>query len=187
MPASVRFETVESQAAALEIIASLIRKGCVNKEILKAAKKLTRDCPARDDLCELQAIYNAVKYGDSRVSWLRDGVRYVADPHSFDTFHGVDSIIEFCAEGACAFDCDDQAAILIGSLCAAIGFKVGARAWGKGNEGDYRHVYAVALVPKEGPWPRGYYGTGLDTTVPRFDVGDEPQGGHILTSWLRGD
>jgi hypothetical protein len=82
--------------------------------------------------------------------------------------------------------CDDQV-ILVGSLCAAIGFKVGARAWGKGASGEYQHVYPVVLVPKGGPWPRGYYGTGLDTTVPRFDVGDEPEGGHILTAWLRGD
>jgi hypothetical protein len=177
---------VDSQGAALEKIAGLIRKGSIDVDILKAAKKLKRGCIDRDDWCEIQTIYNAVKYGDSRVDWLREGVQYVADPHPFDTFHSAHSIVEFCREGAGAFDCDDGT-ILIGSLCAAIGFKAGARAWGKGVSGDYQHVYPVVLVPKGGPWPRGYYGTGLDTTVPRFDVGDEPQGGHILTSWLRGD
>ena len=186
MPASVRFEDVDSQGAALEKIAGLIRKGSMDPRIIAAARALTRDCAARDDLCELQAIYNAVKHGDSRVSWLRSGMRYVADPHSWDTFSTVNAIIADCAAGSCGGDCDDHV-VLVGSLVAAIGFKAGARAWGKGSSGDYQHVYPVVLVPKGGPWPRGYYGTGLDTTVPRFDVGDEPQGGHILTSWLRGD
>jgi hypothetical protein len=183
MTARVRLEDVTSQRDALEKIARLIRSGSIDPRIQQAAKALTRSCDARDDLCELQAIYDAVKEGSSAVSWLRDGMRYVADSYSFDVFNTVNSIIRQCSTGACAGDCDDQT-ILVGSLAAALGFKTGARAWGKGTAGDYQHVYPVACVPKAGPWPRNYFGTALDTTVPRFNVGDEPEGGHIMTAWI---
>jgi hypothetical protein len=180
----VKLEEMTSQRQALEKVASLIRKGSIHPEILLAAKAITRDCDARDDLCELEALYSAVKDGTDRVEWLRHGVRYVADPQPFDAFHSVKDQIRLCSSGACALDCDDQT-IMIGSLAAAIGFKVGARAWGPDRSGDYVHVYAVAAVPKSGPWPKDYYGHGLDTTVPSARVGWEPDGGHILTSWLR--
>jgi hypothetical protein len=180
----MKLEEMTSQREELEKVASLIRSGCVNIDIMKAAKALKNGCDDRDDMCELEALYDAVKNGTDRVDWLRHGVRYVADPQPFDSLHSVRSIIEFCREGANAFDCDDQT-ILMGSLAASLGFKVGARAWGPGRSGDYGHVYAVAGVPKSGPWPRDYYGHGLDTTVPSASVGWEPSGGHILTSWLK--
>jgi hypothetical protein len=188
MPATLRLVSSSSQRDALDKVASIIRKGSIDPRIVAAARAITRDCAPRDDECELRAIYEAVKYGTDAVAWLHRGMRYVADPHSFDTFSTVNAIVNDCAAGSCAGDCDD-ATILVGSLAAAIGFRVGARAWGRGKNqaGDYQHVYAVAAIPKSGPWPRDYYGTALDTTVDRFDVGDEPDGGHILTAWLDGE
>lgn len=185
MPRLARLEAAGSQRDALEKLAQMIRQGAKDERILQAAKAITRDCEARDDLCELEAIYAAVKEGTDRVSWLRRGVRYVADPEPFDAFHAVGSQIRLCESGACAFDCDDQT-ILVGALAAAIGFKVGARAWGPGTRQseDYQHVYCVAAVPKSGPWPKDYFGHGLDTTVPSASVGWEPTGGHIMTSWV---
>lgn len=181
--ARVRVQEIASQRDALEEIAKLIRSGSIDPRIVQAARALTRECSARDDICELEQVFNAVKYGDGRVSWLRRGMRYVADSYSFDTFATVNAMIEMCASNACAGDCDDST-ILVGALCAALGFKVGARAWGKGDSGEYQHVYAVAAVPKSGPWPKDYFGHGLDTTVDRSEVGWEPEGGHILTAWI---
>lgn len=183
---SFRLVDVTSQRQALVEVAKLIRKGSIHPEIIAAAKRLTRDCSARDDLCELESLFNAVKEGDARVPWLKRGVRYVADSYSFDVFNGVGAMIASCKSGSCAGDCDDVT-VLLGSLAAAIGFKVGARAWGQGEDqrGDYQHVYPVAAVPKNGPWPRDYSGHGLDVTVPRSYVGWEPEGdGHILTAWV---
>lgn len=183
--ARLAFQEITSQRDALEAMARLIREGSVDPRIVQAARALTRDCEARDDLCELESIFRAVKYGDGRVPWLRKGMRYVADSYSFDTFNSVNATIEQCSSGACAGDCDDQT-ILVAALCAALGFKVGARAWGKGASqgGEYQHVYPVACVPKAGPWPSDYYGTALDTTVPQSEVGWEPDGGHIMTAWI---
>lgn len=185
MPVAGRLEDLIDQRDALGKIAVLIRNGSIDQRIMQAAKAITRGCAARDDLCELESLFDAVRNGSSRVPWLRAGVRYVADSYSFDTFHGVGSLITLCESGACAFDCDDTT-ILIGSLAAALGFKVGARAWGqsKKQDGEYQHVYAVACVPKAGPWPRNYFGHGLDTTVPEAAVGWEPEGGHIMTAWI---
>src|SRR3989304_4060542 len=84
-PRTARLEDITSQRDALEKLAELIRKGSIDQEILRAAKAVTRDCSARDDLCELEALFQAVKYGDSRVAWLKKGMRYVADPYPFDT------------------------------------------------------------------------------------------------------
>lgn len=192
---SVRLERAGSQKSALERIATLVRKGSIDRRIVAAARALTMDCEARDDECELRAIYDAVKKGDDRVAWLRSGMRYVADPRPFDTFSAVSAIIEDCSAGSCAGDCDDHV-ILVASLCSALGFQVGVRAWGKSKDpdGDYTHVYSVVMMPKSGPWPRDYYGHGMDTTVGDFDFGDEPgnQGnpgegpgmGHFMTAWV---
>src|SRR3990172_6096882 len=144
-----------------------------------------RTARLEDITSQLEALFQAVKYGDSRVAWLKKGMRYVADPYPFDTFHGASAMIESCRAGACSGDCDD-ATILVGSLAASIGFMVGARAWGKGTSGDLLHVYPVAAVPKNGPWPNDYFGHGLDITVPRSEVGWEPEGGHYITAWVNG-
>jgi hypothetical protein len=85
-------------------------------------------------------------------------------------------------------NCDD-ALVLVGSLCAALGFKVGARAWGPGRSGEYTHVYPVVAVPKH-RWPaKGYCGTALDITEPDAYVGWEPnlEMGHIMTAWMPAD
>jgi len=105
MSRTARLEDVTSQRDALEKIGELIRKGSIDQEVLRAAKAVTRDCSARDDLCELEAIFNAVKHGDSRVAWLKKGLRYVADPYPFDTFHSASAMIESCRAGACSGDC----------------------------------------------------------------------------------
>jgi hypothetical protein len=185
MAPSARLVDVTSQRQALVKIAELIRSGSIDRRIIVAAKTITRDCDARDDLCELEAIFKAVKEGDARIPWLRRGVRYVADSYSFDVYNGVGSLIDLCSSGACGGDCDDHT-ILVGALAASLGFRVGARAFGKGSDqsDDYQHVYPVAAIPKSGPWPRNYFGHGMDTTVPRSYVGWEPEGGHIMTAWV---
>lgn len=84
-------------------------------------------------------------------------------------------------------NCDDQA-ILLATLLSALGFKVGLRAWGpKKGKREYVHVYAVVALPKHGPWPAGYSGHGLDTTVPESSVGWEPRKSEVLTVWIEGN
>lgn len=172
---------VKTQEAALRVIAKLIQTGGEDPYVRRVAKIITSSCDARDDLCELQSIYDAVKTGDSRVPGLENGVRYVSDPQSMDAFVGPSRLLKECREGACAEDCDGVTA-LVGALAAAVGFRVGARAYGRrGSRSEYTHVYPVVALPKHGKVKRI---VGLDTTVPDAEVGWEPPEGHALTAWL---
>lgn len=176
-------DTVEGQRAALRKIAEMIARGTTDPTVRSVAHAITSECEARDDLCELEAIFEAVRDGTDKVAALRHGMRYVADPRTADFFTGAREMLRRCEAGACAGDCDDST-ILVASLCGALGFKVGARAWGAAGSEEFTHVYPVAAVPKKGPWPKNYAGHGLDTTVSYSRVGWEPKRGHVLTFWV---
>lgn len=171
------------QEAALKKIAELIAKGSVDPVIVRAARAITAGCDARDDRCELEAIYDAVKSGTDAVPALRNGFRYVADPRTEDWYQGAAATLRECAAGACAGDCDEHT-ILVAALCGAIGFKVGARAWGPNpNVRQFEHVYAVVASPKRGPWKPNDI-LGMDTTVDEAYVGWQPPRGCVLTYWI---
>jgi len=173
---------VPDQRASLHELAKLVESSIPNPRVRQAALLITADCPARDDMAELTAIFNAVKSGDSRVAGLENGVRYVADPKILDFFTAPPRLLEQCARGACAEDCDGQAA-LVASLAGSLGFEVGLRAYAPEGtaRGQYTHVYAVANVPKRAPRET----IGLDTTVPDSNVGWQPPSGIVLTAWVR--
>lgn len=180
----LQYKQPRTQKAVLRELAQLAYRNVAAPKIQLAAKQLTTDCPARDDACELQAIYKAIKYGDPRVEGLAKGLRYVSDPRRVDLFIAPNRLMEMCEAGGCGGDCDDHAA-LIATLCAAIGFKVGLRAWGPSSaqNGELTHVYAVVQVPKRNPTEV----LGMDTTVEQADVGWEPDHGHVITAWVEDD
>lgn len=178
----VTYKQPRNQKAVLNELAKLAYRAIPTPVIQKAAKQITADCDSRDDRCELDAIFNAVKHGDSRIRGLEKGLRYVADPRRVDLFTRPDKLLsEFCEENACSGDCDDHSA-LIASLAGAIGFKVGLRAWGPGTSprGELTHVYAVAGFPKRNPKEA----IGMDTTVDESELGWEPPNGHVITAWI---
>lgn len=154
-------------------------RAILHPEVHVAARAITQDCPARDDRCELEAIFRAVKHGDARVPGMGKGFRYVADPVISDYFVSAFHNLRFCKKGACAGDCDDHAA-LVAALAGSVGFRVGLRAYGKTNEESFSHVYAVAKLPKRQPTSV----VGLDSTVPDSFVGWEPPPGRVLTAWV---
>lgn len=170
---------VSGQKAALRELAKLTEKAMLDPNVRAVAIALTRDCTARDDRCELEAIFGAVKHGDERVAALSRGVRYVSDPRGADFFTSPSRLLAMCEAGSCAEDCDGQTA-LVAALAGSLGFVVGLRAWGHENEKEYVHVYAVARVPKRTPKDT----LGLDTTVEQSYVGWEPPGGRALTAWI---
>lgn len=178
---SYREISVATQEASLLKLAELAKRSAVHPHIRKAAKAITSSCDARDDVCELEAIYRAVKEGDDRVPGLSRGMRYVSDPARIDYFTSPLRTLEDCKDGACGGDCDDHAS-LICALASSIGFRVGLRAYGKrGANKEYTHVYAVVALPKFGKVQRIF---GMDTTVPSAEAGWEPPKGHALTAWI---
>lgn len=177
---SFSLHNVGDQKQALVELANLTQRSILTPEVLRVARQVTNDCPSREDECELQAIYDAVKKGHPRVKALRKGLRYVSDPVLADWFTGPRRMLEMCSDGACGADCDEHAA-LVAALAAAVGFEVGLRAWGPTSRKDYVHVYAVAGLPKKSPQKF----VGMDTTVEQADVGWEPPRGRVLTAYLQ--
>jgi hypothetical protein len=191
----------DNQDAALRTLADLIRSGQENPRVVALARKIANDCESRDDLCELQAIYDAVRDGNPLVQELAQGLKYRSDPKSIDFFTSAPRLLSMCGAGACGADCDEHT-VLVGSLAGALGFQVGARAYGREKEqsAPYVHVYAVALIPKNSI-PKGYDAiglaglgytgpdlpvgkeVGLDTTMQK-SLGWQPHPGHYRTAWV---
>src|SRR3990172_3632462 len=113
-PRTARLEDITSQRDALEKLAELIRKGSIDQEILRAAKAVTRDCSARDDLCELEALFQPLKYSHS-------------PPPPPAALVAAGSLRPHPGGGGAGGGPGHAATILVGSLAASIGFMVGAR------------------------------------------------------------
>jgi len=175
-----------TQENSLRLMAELAQRAAINPSVVIIAKQLTQGCEDRDDACELDAIFDAVKNGNEYVTPLRNGLRYVRDPRFADYFTSPVDLLQQCRIGACAGDCDDHAMMIV-ALTAALGWKAGLRAYGETNDG-FSHVYAVVASPK---LPERINGKlrwkkvlALDTTVPRATVGWEPPEANVLTAWL---
>jgi len=184
-------EDIATQPASLRRMTKMIADGLTNPKtaplIIRTARKIVSDCDARDDRCEVEAIFDAVKEGTDKIPGLSKGLRYVSDPRTYDYFSSAAQTLKACQQGSCAGDCDD-ASILVSSLLLALGFKVGVRAWGpKPGVKEYTHVYPVVAIPKNAPsYPAGYGGHGVDVTTPESYVGWEPRKGEVLTYWIDG-
>lgn len=150
--------------------------------VRKTAISIISECGSREDRCELDALFNAVKNGDPRVAPLKRGFKYIADPKHIDYFVSPRRNLEWCGEGACGGDCDDHAALL-SAFAGIIGFSTGLRIWGPDpGRNEFSHVYAVVGYPKKSPKQI----LGLDSTVPKAFVGWEPPKGRVKTAWLVG-
>lgn len=179
----------KTQENSLRMLGELTQRAAINPVVRNTALQIigSAGCNSREDRCEVEAVFNAVKNGDPNVKPLVNGFKYVADPRFSDYFASPVDIIHNCQRGACGGDCDEHAA-LIASLLASIGWKVGLRAYGVAGSGGYSHVYAVVAFPKK---PSGSNGKlswdkvlALDTTVPTARFAWEPPKGNVLTAWL---
>ena len=174
-------QKIRNQEDALRILVALVQKGIEDPVIVSVARKIVQGCPARNDECELQALYDAVKTGTPAIRGLEKGLRYVSDPHQVDWFQGAVRTLKQCELGACAGDCDEHS-VLIAALAGAIGFSVGLRVWGHESGTEYEHIYACAGFPKlDAPAdPREWL--GLDTTEKQAFVGWDPPRGRWATA-----
>lgn len=180
----VRVVTVETQRAALVKAAKMAADGSVMRKVRDAALIITSDVKKNDGEGQLQAIYDAVKEGHPDVRGLERGVKYVRDPVLVDFFTAPARLLSECENDGrkCAEDCDGHA-MLVASLCAAIGLRAGLRAFKPDGKKIFTHVYAVAapeLMGSDGA-PRLI---GMDTTIDRAYPGWEPRPGKTMTILL---
>lgn len=101
----LRTRSIPNQDAALRELAKLVQQGMEDPRVRATALKIVSKCPARDDLCELQAIYDAVKHGTPEVRALSGGFPYRADPKTLDWFQSAGRSLKMCEHGACGGDC----------------------------------------------------------------------------------
>lgn len=106
---------VASQRTALEHIANLVEKSSVHPLVRETALTLVGSCEDRDDMCEIEAVFGAVKYGDSSVPALKNGLKYVADPRWADHFTAPSRLLEQLRRGVNGGDCLPSETILLGA------------------------------------------------------------------------
>ncbi len=114
---------------------------------------VTQGCTARNDMCELEAIYKFVK----------DNVRYTGDITLKDTFQSAWRTLQYGGG-----DCDDHSQ-LAAVLAMENGFQTRFRI--TSNTGaTWDHIFCLAGVPKNSPrrW------VPLDTTLPGRNFGVQP-------------
>jgi hypothetical protein len=114
------------------------------------------NCPARDGLCETQAIYD----------WVRENIRYSGDVapiklpngnvEGVDLFQSAKRSSEFGAG-----DCDDHS-VLSATLLSLNGIQGRFRVTAPDKNSDWQHIYTTALLPKNNP----SRAVALDTTLP---------------------
>jgi hypothetical protein len=114
---------------------------------------ITRGCPARNDMCELQAIFD----------FIQRNIRYTGDITFKDTFQSGWRTMQFGGG-----DCDDHAE-LGAVLCMENGYQCKWRI--TSNTGaTWDHIYLMAGIPKHRPasW------VALDTTLGKGKFARQP-------------
>ena len=98
--------------------------------IIEVARNIVMLAPPKDQLAEVVAVFE----------YVRDQIRYVADPLDVETLTTPDRLID---EGA--GDCDDKSTLLA-TLLAAIGIDSEFVVTGYTDNTNYEHVYVLAYV-----------------------------------------
>lgn len=149
------------------LIQGLVAKGVKDPKMREIALSITSQCEARNDECELRAIYDAVK---NRVRYTGDVGPVVLgpgrEPESVDYYQG--PLRTWQLRGG---DCDDASA-LVAALGALNGFEMQFRVTGNDPRitiEDWGHIYPVAKFPKNSPKKE----VPMDTTVPMEFFGRE--------------
>jgi hypothetical protein len=164
--------SIQSDDDRVELIREQIFESIKDPLVIWVARHLTAGCAGRDESCELEAIYNAVKHGpiplpdgDSGGIIETPGLRFVNDPRFTDTYPTAGKILRWQSQGAIGEDCDGHV-ILVDSLLNALGWLTGGVIASTDGQ-EFVHVYPVAAYPKDDPieW------VPLDTTVDEASVG----------------
>jgi len=130
-----------------------------------------KNCPARDGLCETEAVYD----------WVKGNVRYTGDVapvkmgkdgpvEGVDLFQGGWRTAEFGGG-----DCDDHS-VLAATLLTLNGIPARFRITAPNKNTDWAHIYVLSGLPKTRP----HKWVPVDTTLPGNMFGREaPNGKHV--------
>lgn len=119
----------------LVLMRQLVNAYKITPEMRQAATSAVYLTPERDDLHEVQTVFELV----------RDGVRYVRDIAGVETISTPDKTLE----GRIG-DCDDKT-VLLCTLLEAIGYHTRFVMTGYSGP-DYEHVFCQVFIPEIGDW-----------------------------------
>lgn len=83
----------------------MVAQDAVDPDVRAAAVKITAGCKDRDDLCELTAIFEAVRHGTPHIPGLHRGLKYMADNFHVDQFWAPARLLKEIKRGNAAADC----------------------------------------------------------------------------------
>lgn len=153
--------------------------------VRETAIRMVRNCKGRDDMCEIQAVFTAIRDGDRGVPGFEKGMKYMTDPEMWsadgqdviDHYTTPDRMIEECMRGVCAEDCDGMSASLPIALLMSLGWKCAAAIFKPNGAKYFEHIYTLVGYPKLDPEKV----IAFDTTV-SHDMGWEATGGEHLSA-----
>jgi len=146
-------ETIRGINERLSRMKRMVEEGRISPRIRQLVGKLVRNCPERDQECELRSIHD----------YIADQTRFLDDIRDLELFQQPEITLEFGAG-----DCDDLS-ILAASLLESAGFKTQLVAVG---QEDYEHVYVRTQYPK--PPAKAERTVAFDLSLPDKQFGFDP-------------
>ena len=137
----------------LQRMKRMTEEGRISPRIRQLVGRLVRDCPERDQECELRAIHD----------YIAAQTRFLDDIRDLELFQQPEITLEFGAG-----DCDDLS-ILAASMLESAGFKTQLVA--VGHE-DYEHVFVRTQSPK--PPAKPEQTVAFDLSLPDKEFGFDP-------------
>ena len=151
---TIKVHQVKTLDDRIHHIRGRIAKGMVDPKIYAFARQVvSQKCgnqwciPEKDNLKEMQAIYNAV----------RNNVRYTSDILGVDTYQNPDRSLHLNSA-----DCDDYSSLLC-SLLLSLGIPCRLKVIRTKDAREWNHIYAQGGLPRANP--RRWY--TLDASVPK--------------------
>jgi len=150
----------------IKVIANLVYEGSISPKIRALTHRILDEAGVyggmedmakpKHQFAELEAVFN----------WVRDNITYRNDPYGTDAFHTAERILSMGSA-----DCDDMT-ILLDSMLASIGWRVGARIVSSDANKPFHHIYSIAVFPKAADLKKARL-VAMDPTVKYFRVGDQ--------------
>ena len=139
----------------IDHMVDFVRRGQRKPEIVKVAREIVINCPPKDYYCEAETIFQ----------WIKDNIRYTRDPLNAEWLQEPDVTLR---EGQADCDCS---AVLMASLCAAIGMQTGFEAIRseRNYPDEFSHVYPIVQTSQG--W------RAADTSVAESSLGWRPEAG----------
>lgn len=154
---------VNSDKERIDIIAKLVWEGSKSPRIRQLANQILNSYGVFGSMGDTSSEWQELR---AIFDWVKNNIAYRGDVSCIDSYHTAERIVEL--RGG---DCDDMT-ILLDSLLASVGWKVGARIVSSRQDRPYHHIYSIVIFPKNADINNGRI-IPLDATVKSFNVGDE--------------